>query len=127
MPRSYVAGITIAMDDWPAVELSPGHYELTQTGFPDRHVWFDFKDEFVAWSSNRYTLDWILRCSYFQNTLTLAYVPLAYALSVWYPPDIAGLFIFVSVPGFGTTRRDNFNIANAPADYWALPIPPWIG
>lgn len=109
------------MDDWPAVQSTPGHYVLTWNALPAAHVWIDLKDVFVPWNSNRYTLDFVIAQCYFNNTFTGDLIALNYHVSHWLPTDSARRHLLISIPGFGSVRRDNFDLPGQPDDYWLPP------
>jgi hypothetical protein len=118
-PRSYVRGIgiqivsgTIAQTDNTFVLVNP----------PDPTFYtLVFSDRFWNWSSNRYTLDWIIEESYYNPGGLGTQVPMPYLLTFYTDtttPNPYIIFSPFSSPG-GVTY---YELPPPPPGYW-LPFP----
>lgn len=104
-PRSYVDQIRIDNLYTPFTHVR-GFYTSTISAFPGNHAYLMIRDKFWDWSSNNFTLDYIVTQAYSVNDATLVEAPTN--ITVRYRPASPSLpsAIEITVTGFGAGLLD---------------------
>lgn len=114
-PRSYCQGIQIRHDLMPPAWAGNG-VDFWIAGPPDALCQVHFKTNFFAWSSNRYTLDYVVESAYYRYPPAPAIFDLPYYL-VWVTPDdfhAPAILFDVTYGGTYTTHA----LPAAPGGWW---------
>jgi len=118
-PRSYVRGVAIQIVS--GVVVQTGRFFQLQNP-PDPTLYFIvFNEKFWDWSSNRYTLDFVVEESYYQPGGVGSYVPMPFLVTYYTnTPDYSPYLVYspFSSPG-GITY---YQLPPAPPDYWLPPF-----
>lgn len=119
--RSYVYGI--ASDDQPNdyATLDGGVLTVVYNSTSGYRSVYNIRNELLAWSSNRYTLDWCVTSAFWYGSWTD--VPHVHGWSVRYDRfEDTQIKVLVIANAYATGFWRGFPIASQPADYW-LPQP----
>lgn len=117
-PRSFLEGIEIR-HDLTSPSWSGSLCSFWIAGPPDALCKVKFKDEFIPWSSNRYTLDWIVEWATYEYPPNPATADLPYYL-VYRIPDNrfrGSVLLDVTYGSLYTVHQ----LAAAPGSYWQPP------
>jgi hypothetical protein len=117
-PRSYYAGLYVRHDPGPCV-LTDNLLQFIIAGPPDATVSVRFADEFLPWSSNKRTLDFITTDAWYQYPTTGEIRPLPFYLYFVVPPGKAYPYIGIDAM-YGSTHTI-IPLEAAPAGYWLTP------
>jgi len=91
------------------------------TGTPSQHFTVVIDPRVFAWSSNAYSLDFVIEDSYYQNDPDPTHYPMDFALSYFFPEPRSP---YVNFQPFGLSFPDKtfFDFELPPPGYW---LPPW--
>jgi hypothetical protein len=119
LKRSYIKGV-VGASDVSNLAVAGTHITFDYL-FPLYHVDIVMKTEWATWSSNTYTLDWILDAAASQTYLSGS--PVATSQIVAFHPmsDGSGYFLqmLASLPVLESQRAE---FAAAPSSYWLYPL-----
>jgi hypothetical protein len=117
-PRSYIYGIEIRHDP-PAPIWSTNHVEFIIAGFPDALCKVDFAPEFSPWSSNRYTLDFLVTNATYEYPPNPAVFNLPYYIVYRVVPEVGRGCVQIDVT-YGALYTVHA-LQAAPSGYWLAP------
>lgn len=119
-PRSYVRSVGVRSGTALAI-WTDNRMDLTDPSTGVTYWTYVFKPEFWAWSSNRWTLDWILEESYYIPFVGSPKVPLN-VVCIWVY-EVGQFYPTIEVNPFpGQPFLNQHVLQGAPPDYW---LPPW--
>lgn len=121
-PRSYIYGIWLSFNNTASVNWTDNRVTFSDSGGVVTGA-IRFVPEFWSWSSNRYTMDYLIDESWYAIAPDPTEVPLPFAL-IYYIDPLNGRPYFVYQP-FSTPGTGEFKHAAPPAPpgYW---LPPWM-
>lgn len=117
-PRSYYEGLYVRHDPG-TLSLVGNLLTFIIAGSPDAVVRVWFLQEFITWSSNRYTLDYITIDASYEYPTGGQHRPLPFYCYFVTPPGRARPYV-----GIDAMYGANYSIIpleTAPADYWQPP------
>ncbi len=121
MPRSYVGAFVLNVT--ATVVQTDGLFEFTDPTNPNGHFRVKVDSRFWDWSSNVWTLDWIIEESAYHYLPDPTFHPMYFSLDyTTYGPSVIPTVKFYP---FGLIFPDNhlYQLPPAPPDYWMSPIP----
>jgi hypothetical protein len=121
-PRSYVRGIDMYFGPNALVVWTGNDCFFQDLSNPNVSGHFVILPQFVAWSSNRYTLGFLPQEFYYQVFPDPTEIPASFYLNWGATVDGSDFYIVVNIFGAGTVRHRH-ELPSAPADYW-YQIPP---
>lgn len=119
-PRSYIPTFNVRVNT-PVTDLGTGEFTFPDGSVPGRHYHIVIFEKFYPWSSNKYTMDFVIEQSYYVTDPSPTETPMPFTLIFAPTSDgVNGLFFFP----FGAPFTDNniFLLPPAPPDYWT-PVP----
>lgn len=121
-PRSYVYRVTFGFGAGAIITPSGGNFYITDGTNPIVHVVCNFRPNAWAWSSNVYSLDYLIEDWWLIIDPNPNPLPLNFALyyQVWTADNIPELAINIA----GATTRYENAMPDAPPGYWKPPPPP---
>lgn len=121
-PRSYITKLVLSDEPGP---LSLVDNILTLTilvPFTYYHV-FELLPEFIPWSSNVYSLSFLIQDYYYIVPPSPTHNPFGATVTFLADKDEGFFKIKIEVPGSSLVHQD-VALAGAPGGYWLGPIPP---
>jgi hypothetical protein len=120
-PRSYFGAFILNVT--APVSQSENVVEFTDPGNPNVHFHIKIDRRFWDWSSNSWTLDWLIEESYYYVLPDPTHIAMPFSLSYFIWP--AGVVPSVVFQPFGINFLDYhvFPLPPAPATYWMPPLP----
>ncbi len=116
-PRSYVWGVQIQSGAALAV-WTDNHMDLIDTMTSYVYWSLTFDPRFWGWSSNRWTLDFVLTEAYYTVPPSPTHLDLPVTVS-WRTDWIQNVFPVINVAAFGTGGTFQFKqLAHQPSSYW---------
>lgn len=120
-PRSYLWGFSVRIN---LDGVQDGRFFRFGTGAPGTQLFtIAWKLKAFTWNSNRYTLDYVIEQSFYQNLPDMTEHPMDYGLAYYAAADTARP-VLVFFP-FNLPFVDDhfFALPPAPPDYWLPPFP----
>lgn len=121
IPRSYVGGFVLNVT--AVVVQTDNLFEFTDPLNPNGQFRVRVDPRFWSWSSNTWTLDWIIEESVYRYLPDTTFHPMAFVLDYWTRP--LGAVPTVKFYPFGIVFPDDhfYPLEGAPPDYWCPPTP----
>jgi len=120
-PRSYIWGFNILVNN--TVTQDGRFFHFVNASSPSQVFTVSWKENVFDWSSNRYTLDYVIDDSYYQNLPDLTKNPMTYALTFYAAADTGRSVLYFYPFGLGFVDDHFFQLPPAPPDYWRPPFP----
>jgi len=116
-PRSYVFGVVVQLEGWTTFAVD-NVYTSVDNGNPARQLVYVLRPNVFVWSSNYYSLDYIICESRITNFAGDAWHPISY--ECLYDIDFVGTLPYLTLrtTGFFATHKQYFPLPPAPPDYW---------
>lgn len=114
--RSYISEVAISGILGIPV-ISGNYWYFPHPVLPNEDYHLVWEDDFLAWSSNMYTLDFIVKEYYHTFTGDPTHYPVDFS-QTYFPPTTTRGVRLLNVP-FGVSTTPNvFPLASAPPSYW---------
>ena len=118
--RSYIRGISLevtALD----IAIAANVITFRNNATPNQFFTIVIDSRIFAWTSNSYSLDFVVEESYYQNGAGGTQLPMDFALSYFFPEPHAP---YLNFQPFGLSFPDKtfFDLPLAPSGYW---LPEW--
>jgi len=114
--RSYLRGFSLEVTA-SGIAIAGNVITFINPGLPSQHFTIVIEPRVFAWSSNAYSLDFIVSESYYQNDPDPTHYPMDFALSYFFPEPHAP---YVNFQPFGISFPDKtfFDFDLQPSGYW---------
>lgn len=115
-PRSYVRGFCVRVN--APVTFTTNKAIFFDAGAPTRRFTVETDMRFYNWSSNRYTLDFVITESYYQNLPNLTKIAVLYTVSWLISPLNRSVYVEYLPFGLAFIPRYYTDYPPAPPGYW---------
>lgn len=116
-PRSYIRGICLRFDPGAIITQHINYFSGYDSATPTLYFEVHYDARFHAWSSNNWTLDYIITENWVNVPPTNpTQIPFDFALVVEYRLGFGNYVLFA--PGGLGTVRNYFDLPPAPPTYW---------
>jgi hypothetical protein len=119
-PRSYVRGISLEVVA-NGITMVGDTITFINPSLPSQHFTVVIDPRVFPWSSNGYTLDYVISESYYQNDPDPTEFPMSFALSYFMPAARAPYLNFQPFQ-LNFAQKHYFDLPLAPPGYW---LPEW--
>lgn len=117
IPRPYLRGIWLSFDTPAIVNWTDNSVDFADSAVPVVRGRITFAPNFWVWSSNRYTLDYVVIESWYAFAPFTTEIPLPFALTWYYDVNLSTYLVYnpFSAVGTGAFKHD---MPAAPPTYW---------
>lgn len=122
LPRSYITQLVIGTHGYDCTKTG-NVFTCNSTYTPGQVEGYEIAPYVWPWSSNKYTLDYIVIDSWWTNTAEPWHHPNYYSLTYQWRGDPGKPVLYIFNP-FLHPNDFVFDLPDAPSGYW---LPPWAG
>lgn len=120
-PRSYITHIVAYTNvDNPATFVF-NEIRVNSYSFPNIVQYIEFKTEFIPWSSNHYTLNWILAQWYYKTSPFGVHIPYQGRCEFTWDASVDSNVLLITTDS--PDHKTYFPVQGAPSGYW---MPPYL-
>lgn len=120
-PRSYISSVVFALTGWVWTAVDVNVWEAFFFGFPTSKLHVSLKPEAYAWSSNVYSLPFVL-CESWYWPVPFVEAPADYVLVCDRRENLAGFDLVYLNSAFAPGDEATFRLPAPPAGYWLPPL-----